>query len=61
MPDYETFEHDVLVIGSKDRRAKTEEGQSLLSTLHRNEQDREARRIGVRTCFWRTLVMVTFL
>ena len=28
--------------------------------VRRDEQDREARRVGVRTCFWRSLVMLTF-
>jgi len=29
-------------------------GQSLLSIARRDEQDREARLIGERTCFWRS-------
>jgi hypothetical protein len=28
--------------------------------VRRDEQDREARRVGGRTCFWRGLVMLTF-
>ena len=28
--------------------------------VRRDEQDREARRVGERTCFWRSLVMLTF-
>jgi hypothetical protein len=28
--------------------------------VRRDEQDREARRVGGRTCFWRSLVMLTF-
>ena len=27
--------------------------------VRRDEQDREARRVGGRTCFWRSLVMLT--
>jgi hypothetical protein len=30
-------------------------GQSFLSIVRRDEQDREARRVGGRTCFWRSL------
>jgi hypothetical protein len=28
--------------------------------VRRDEQDREARRVGGRTCFWRSLVLLTF-
>jgi hypothetical protein len=28
--------------------------------VRRDEQDREARRVSGRTCFWRSLVMFTF-
>jgi hypothetical protein len=28
--------------------------------VRRDEQDREARRVGGRTCFWRSSVMLTF-
>src|SRR5207248_9011309 len=30
-------------------------GQSLLSIVRRDEPDRKARRIGERTCFWRSM------
>jgi hypothetical protein len=29
-------------------------GQSLLSIVRRDEQDRKARRVGERNCFWRS-------
>src|SRR6266513_5962972 len=29
-------------------------GQSLLSIVRRDKQDRKARRVGERTCFWRS-------
>ena len=31
-----------------------------VANVRRDEQDREARRVGGRTCFWRSLVMLTF-
>jgi len=33
---------------------EAERGQSLLLIVRRDEQDRKARRIGERTCFWRS-------
>jgi hypothetical protein len=34
--------------------------QRLKLIVRRDERDREARRVGGRTCFWRSLVMLTF-
>jgi hypothetical protein len=36
------------------RHCVSNKGQSLLSIARRDEQGRKARRIGERTCFWRS-------
>jgi hypothetical protein len=48
------FESEVL------RCMKTVVGMETEADCCRDEQDREARQFGGRTCFWRSLVMLTF-
>jgi hypothetical protein len=48
------------LVASRRRQHIVFARRRLKLIVRRDEQDREARRVGGRTCFWRSLVMLTF-
>jgi hypothetical protein len=48
------------LVASRGRQHVVFGRRRLELVVRRDEQDREARRVGGRTCFWRSLVMLTF-
>src|SRR6266853_27644 len=48
------------VVASQRRQHIVFGRRRLKLIVHRDEQNREARRVSGRTCFWRSLVMLTF-